>query len=62
MKLAGDIAVEARHQHIRQIIDALLRDNKQNAGRGESGFTVQPGVHVRTARAVALRAPPCASA
>ena len=35
--------------------DALLRDSKQDAGRGESGLTVQPGVHV------AQRAPsPCA--
>ena len=42
--------------------DALLRDSKHDAGRGESGLTVQAGVHVATARAVALRAPPCASA
>ena len=26
--------------------DALLRDSKQDAGRGELGLTVQPGVHV----------------
>ena len=41
--------------------DALLRDSKQDAGRGEFGPHGAAGRARRTARAVALRAP-CASA